>query len=171
MTGHEELVKVHGARIRVLRAGSGEPLVYLHSFLGENSWLPFFDILSRNFTLYVPAHPGFAGSEGLERIDTFHDVVFHYADLLDEMGLEKPHIVGLCLGGWLAAEVAVHYAHRVGKLVLIDAMGSMSRDISFRIFSQQTRTKRELYASRIRILNWLIVLSRTRPHRKCWTRC
>ena len=123
MTAHEELVKVSGARTRVLRAGSGEPLVYLHSFLGENRWLPFFDILSRNFTVYVPAHPGFAGSEGLERIDTFHDMVFHYADLLDEMGLEKPHIVGLSLGGWIAAEVAVHYAHRVGKLVLIDAMG------------------------------------------------
>jgi len=93
--------------------------------LGENRWLPFFDILSRNFTVYVPAHPGFAGSEGLERIDTFHDMVFHYADLLDEMGLEKPHIVGLSLGGWIAAEVAVHYAHRVGKLVLIDAMGGL----------------------------------------------
>jgi pimeloyl-ACP methyl ester carboxylesterase len=123
MTAQEELVDVRGARIRVLRAGSGAPLVYLHSVLGETSWLPFFDILSRAFTVYVPAHPGFAGSEGLERTDTFHDVVFHYADLLDEMGLEKAHVVGLSLGGWIAAEVAVHYAHRVNKLVLIDAMG------------------------------------------------
>ena len=123
MTPCEQLVEVRGARIRVLRAGSGEPLVYLHSILGEVAWLPFFDILSRNFTVYVPAHPGFAGSEGIEHTDTVHDMVFHYADLLDELGLEKPHIVGLCLGGWLAAELAVHYAHRVRKLVLIDAMG------------------------------------------------
>jgi pimeloyl-ACP methyl ester carboxylesterase len=123
MTSHEELVEVRGARIRMLRAGSGEPLLYLHSVLGEVSWLPFFDILSRDFTVYVPAHPGFAGSEGIEGTDTIHDMVFHYADLLDELGLEKPHIVGLCLGGWLAAELAVHYAHRVRKLVLIDAMG------------------------------------------------
>jgi len=123
MTPHDELVEVRGARIRMLRAGSGEPLVYLHSVLGEVTWLPFFDILSRNFTVYVPAHPGFAGSEGIERTDTVHDLVFHYADLLDELGLEKPHIVGLCLGGWIAAELAVHYAHRVRKLVLIDAMG------------------------------------------------
>jgi pimeloyl-ACP methyl ester carboxylesterase len=123
MTPHEELVEVRGARVRVLRAGSGEPLVYLHSVLGEVTWRPFFDILSRNFTVYVTAHPGFAGSEGIERMDSVHDMVFHYADSLDELGLEKPHIVGLCLGGWLAAELAVHYAHRVRKLILIDAMG------------------------------------------------
>jgi pimeloyl-ACP methyl ester carboxylesterase len=123
MTPHQDLVEVRGARIRMLRAGSGESLVYLHSVLGEVTWLPFFDILSRNFTVYVPAHPGFAGSGGIERTDTFHDMVFHYADLLDELRLEKPHIVGLSLGGWLGAELAVHYAHRVRKLVLIDAMG------------------------------------------------
>jgi pimeloyl-ACP methyl ester carboxylesterase len=123
MTPHDELVEVRGSRIRLLRAGSGEPLVYLHSVMGEVRWLPFFDILSRNFTVYVPAHPGFLGSEGIEQIDSIHDLAFHYADLFDELGLEKAHIAGLCLGGWLAAELAVHYAHRVRKLVLIDAMG------------------------------------------------
>ncbi len=123
MAVHEELLDVRGARIPILRAGSGDPLLYLHSVLGEVRWLPFFDILSRNFTVYLSAHPGFAGAQGLERIDTIHDLVFHYVDLLDGLGLEKPHMVGLCLGGWLAAEFAVHYAHLVSKLVLIDAMG------------------------------------------------
>ena len=42
MTAHEELVEVRGARIRVLKAGAGAPLVYLHGVLGEVSWLPFF---------------------------------------------------------------------------------------------------------------------------------
>jgi pimeloyl-ACP methyl ester carboxylesterase len=31
--------------------------------------------------------------------------------------------VGLSLGGWIAAELAVHYEHRVRKLVLIGAIG------------------------------------------------
>ena len=123
MTPHEELVGVRGSQVRVLRAGSGEPLVYLHSLLGEVRWLPFLDILSRDFTVYVPEHPGFGSSDGLERIDTVQDLAFHYADLLDEIGLEQPHVAGLSLGGWIAAELAVHYAHRVRKLVLIDAMG------------------------------------------------
>ena len=123
MALREESVEIRGARIRVLRAGSGDPLVYLHSLLGEVRWLPFFEILSRHFTVYVPEHPGFASSEGLERIDTVHDLAFHYADWLDEMRLEQPHVVGLSLGGWIAAELAVHYPHRLRTLALIDAMG------------------------------------------------
>jgi pimeloyl-ACP methyl ester carboxylesterase len=123
MAPQQDLVEVRGARVRVLRAGSGDPLVYLHSLLGEVRWLPFFELLSRHFTVYVPENPGFGSSAGLERIDTVHDLAFHYADLLDEMGLERPHVAGLSLGGWIAAELAVHYPHRVRKLVLIDAMG------------------------------------------------
>jgi len=123
MTPQEKFVNVRGARIRLLRAGSGEPLLYLHGLLGEVRWLPFFDLLSRHFTIYVPEHPGFGTSEGLERVETVDDLAFHYADLLDELDLQRPHVAGLSLGGWIAAELAVHYADRVRKLVLIDAMG------------------------------------------------
>jgi len=123
MTPQEKFVNVRGARIRLLRAGSGEPLLYLHGLLGEVRWMPFFDLLSRHFTLYVPEHPGFGTSEGLERVETVDDLAFHYADLMDELDLQRPHVAGLSLGGWIAAELAVHYADRVRKLVLIDAMG------------------------------------------------
>ena len=123
MTPQEKFVNVRGVRIRLLRAGSGEPLLYLHGLLGEVRWMPFFDLVSRHFTLYVPEHPGFGTSEGLERVETVGDLAFHYADLMDELGLERPHIAGLSLGGWIAAELAVHYVDRVRKLVLIDAMG------------------------------------------------
>jgi len=92
MAPQQDLVEVRGARVRFLRAGSGDPLVYLHSLLGEVRWLPFFEILSRHFTVYVPETPGFGSSEGLERVDTVHDLAFHYADLLDELGLERPHV-------------------------------------------------------------------------------
>ena len=106
----------------MLRAGSGEPLSIFIAF-GRSNMAALFDILSRDFTVYVPEHPGFGSSDGLEGMDTVQDMAFHYADLLDEIGLEQPHVAGLSLGGWIAAELAVHYAHRVRKLVLIDAMG------------------------------------------------
>jgi pimeloyl-ACP methyl ester carboxylesterase len=123
MAYKEEFIDVRGAKIQLLKGGSGAPLLYLHGAGGEVAWLPFFEKLSRNFTVYMPAHPGFARSEGLDRIDTIADLVFHYIDLMDTLGLERPHIAGLSLGGWLAAELAVHQAHRVAKLVLIDAVG------------------------------------------------
>lgn len=123
MTPSELSVDVHGTRVRVLCAGSGAPLVYLHGLLGEFTWLPLFESLSHEYKLYIPESPGFAETEGLERIESIHDLAFHYADLLDCLELERPHLAGLSVGGWIAAELAVHYPGRVSKLVLIDALG------------------------------------------------
>src|SRR5262249_22166333 len=104
------------------RAGRGTPLLYLHS-AGGNVWGPFLDRLAAEFTVVAPTGPGVGRSEGLDRIDTIHDLVFHTVDLLDALGLGPLPVVGLSLGCWLAAELAVHHPERVAKLVLIDAVG------------------------------------------------
>jgi pimeloyl-ACP methyl ester carboxylesterase len=98
-------------------------LLYLHSAGGEVAWLPFFELLSQHYTVYLPAHPGFSQSDGLDKIDTMEDLVFHYTDLMEYLGLVQPYVAGLSLGGWLAAELATRYANRIGKLALIDAVG------------------------------------------------
>jgi pimeloyl-ACP methyl ester carboxylesterase len=123
MTPDEQVVDVRGTRVRVLSAGSGPPLLYLHSFLDELMWQPLFDNLSREFRIYVPENPAFTTTENLERLDSVHDLSFHYADLLDLLKMEQAYVVGVCVGGWIAAEFAVHYPNRLLKLVLIDALG------------------------------------------------
>jgi pimeloyl-ACP methyl ester carboxylesterase len=119
----EKSVDVQGAKMQVLEGGEGAPLLYLHSFLAESGSIPFIEQLAREFTVYAPAHPGFNRSEGFERIDRIEDLVFHYIDLMEALGLRQALTVGLSFGGWLAAELAVHYPDRVSKLVLIDACG------------------------------------------------
>ena len=123
MTFQEKLLTVRGTKIQMLTGGSGEPLLYLHSAGGEMVWLPFFELLSQHFTVYLPAHPGFSQSEGLDKIDTIEDLVFHYTDVMDHLGLTQPYMAGLSLGGWLAAELATRYSHRIRKLALINAVG------------------------------------------------
>ena len=123
MSFREEFLDVRGAKIQMLTGGSGDPLLYLHSVGGEIVWLPFFERLAERFTVYLPAHPGFAGSEGLDRIDTMEDLVFHYLDVMDQLELARPFVAGLSLGGWLAAELATRNIERVEKLALIDAVG------------------------------------------------
>jgi pimeloyl-ACP methyl ester carboxylesterase len=118
-----KLVQVAGRQTQLLQAGAGEPLVYLHSALGETLWLPFHQALAKRFAVCAPAHPGFAQSEGFEEIDGMEDVVFHYLDLFETLGLERFHLVGASLGGWVAAEFAVRYPERIRRLVLVDAAG------------------------------------------------
>lgn len=123
MAHQEEFIEVRGIRIKMMRGGSGPELLYLHGAGGSGIWLPAFEMLAQDFTVLAPTHPGFAGSDGYDEIDSIHDLVFHYVNLADVLGLRKPFVVGSSLGGWLAAELAVHHPERVGKLVLIGACG------------------------------------------------
>jgi pimeloyl-ACP methyl ester carboxylesterase len=64
----------------------------------------------------APDHPGFGKSDDfaeveamddLAEVEAMDDLVYHHLDVMDALGLERPHVVGASFGGWLAAELAV----------------------------------------------------------------
>ncbi len=121
-SGKRHEVNAFDHRVELLRGGDGAPMLYLHSLIGETRWLPFHQKLARTFDVIAPAHPGLGGTESAG-IDSVEDVAFHYLDLLDALELRSVNLVGVSLGGWIAAELAVRAPERVGRLVLVDALG------------------------------------------------
>ena len=111
------------------RGGSGAPLLYLHHLVGMQGWEPAVEKLSEQFDVISPYHPGWGPAEGLEQIDTGLDLVLHYADLLDSLGLDSVHVVGHSLGSWIACEIASVLPKRVIKLVLANPVGIWDDDI------------------------------------------
>jgi pimeloyl-ACP methyl ester carboxylesterase len=107
----------------VRRGGSGEPVVYLHSATGEGEGLVLLDDLAATFDVVAPMFPGYGESEGIEKIDDMEDAVFHLLDLFDQLGLGAPAVVGMSLGGWMAAELATRYPERVSSLALVNPAG------------------------------------------------
>ena len=63
MPGAETKHKVRDVSVRMLRGGSGPPLLFLHGANGLPVWLPVFDLLSKQFEVFVPEHPGFGTSD------------------------------------------------------------------------------------------------------------
>jgi pimeloyl-ACP methyl ester carboxylesterase len=116
-------VEVGGKQIRLLSGGRGPGLLYLHSASADVEWLDVHERLAERFTVHLPAHPGFGESTGLEDVDDMLDLVLHYADLQDACGLRGAPVVGSSFGGWIAAELAALHPERVGRLVLVDALG------------------------------------------------
>lgn len=114
-------------KVELHEAGKGRPIVYLHGFADLHSVaegpLAFHDSLARFGRLVAPAHPGVGASDELPAGSGIGDVVFHYLDVLDALGLGKVDLVGHCMGGWIAAELAVLVPERIGKLALIGASG------------------------------------------------
>lgn len=123
ISNQTEFVTVAGKKIQVMRGGKGPPLVYLHSAGGEMDWTSFHNGLAENFSVIAPAHPGFALSEGLDKIDDMQDLVWHYVDLFEQFDLRHVPVVGFSLGAWLAVELAILRPELVGKLVMANAAG------------------------------------------------
>src|SRR5687768_4015688 len=100
----ESKLDTPAGKISVLRGGTGEPLVYLHSAAGEAVHAALEDLAS-DHEVIVPLFPGFGESEGIEGIDGIEDAAFHLLDVLDVLELSAPVVMGLSLGGWMAAEL------------------------------------------------------------------
>ena len=116
------VIAVRGCRIRLMRGGAGSPLVVLHGAAGAN-FLPFMQTLAQKFDVIAPEHPGFGESDTPDWLDTIHDLAYFYLDFLDELQLSGVHLIGLSLGGWIAAELAVRSTARLASLTLAGAAG------------------------------------------------
>lgn len=138
-------INVAGKKTQVTSGGSGAPLLYLHSAAGETEWMPFHDRLAEHHTVFVPAHPGFALSEGLDSIDNMTDLVWHTVDLLDALQLDAVPIVGFSLGAWLGVELAIIRPQRVNRLVLTSAAGLRLKEAPMaELFIDDLQALREL---------------------------
>jgi pimeloyl-ACP methyl ester carboxylesterase len=117
-----EALTVDGVKTVVYSAGSGDPVVFFHG-AGTVDGFDFAEPWADRFKVIVPYHPGFGESGDDPSFTDLHDYIMHYLELFDLMGLDRFHLVGLSLGGYLAAKFASEHGHRVKKLALIAPAG------------------------------------------------
>src|SRR5437016_4266710 len=122
-----DTVTMAGAAIRLFRGGPGTagapPLVFLHGAGGHTGWMRFLEELSTRFAVFAPEHPGFGQSDDPPWLDEVADLAYFHLDLLKALGLDRVHLMGTSLGGWVAAEMAVRSTARLASLTLVGAVG------------------------------------------------
>ena len=113
-----------GREVSYYRAGSGDPLLYLHGVMGLTGWEDVLEELSQSFEVIAPFHPGWGpAKDQLPEVSTTLDLLVHYDDLLETLGLDQVHVAGISLGAWIGAELAAIMRRCVGKLVLVNPLG------------------------------------------------
>jgi pimeloyl-ACP methyl ester carboxylesterase len=123
MPGTETKHKVRDVNVRMLRGGSGPPVLFLHGANGLPQWLPFFEQIAARCDLRVPEHPGYGTSDNPAWLRDIGDLAMYYLDFLDALDEPKVHLVGQSLGGWAAAEMAVRNCTHIASLTLLDPAG------------------------------------------------
>jgi pimeloyl-ACP methyl ester carboxylesterase len=112
-----------GTRCRVLEGGSGAPVVFFHGAGGLLRDNPFLDEIAKAYHVFAPEWPGYGESAGEDLLEDMLDFALHGWDLVEALGLGKPHLVGHSMGGMIAAEMACLAPRDLAKLVLVSPAG------------------------------------------------
>lgn len=118
-----EHVPVGQTQLHLLKGGSGPACLVLHGIEGHEGWLAFHDRLASSSTVYAPSHPGYGHTDASPWITTVQHQAIFYHWFLQEAGLTQVDLVGVGLGGWIAAEMAVMDFSRLRHMVLVDPAG------------------------------------------------
>ncbi|HEY0772754.1 MAG TPA: alpha/beta fold hydrolase [Nocardioidaceae bacterium] len=108
--------------------GGGLPLVMLHGGgPGASAWSNFGSSLERfasQFRTLLVDQPGFGESDKPQIEGHFFTFAADkLAALLDELGIERVHLLGNSLGGGTAVRFALTYPERVGRMILMGPGG------------------------------------------------
>jgi pimeloyl-ACP methyl ester carboxylesterase len=88
--------------------GSGEPLVLLHGVMGsERMWQDVVPLLASDYDVIAPTAYGHRGGEAPRvRPGRFSHVMAGAERQLDQLGIDRAHLVGNSMGGWMALDLA-----------------------------------------------------------------
>jgi 2-hydroxy-6-oxonona-2,4-dienedioate hydrolase len=153
-------VDAGGIRTRALIAGEGPDIVFTHGTSGS------LEAFARNVKAHVEA--GYRvhcidllGHGYTDKPDYVYEIpryVEHLRAYLDAQGIERAHLAGESLGGWVSARLAADHPDRVASLQLIAAGGTKANPpVMERIKTSTTNAvmsdDRELTRARVRLLH------------------
>jgi pimeloyl-ACP methyl ester carboxylesterase len=107
-------------RIAYELRGNGPPLLLVHGLgYDHRGWGPLPPLLVDDFRLVLIDNRGVGESDAPEGPYTVAELAADAVAVLDAAGIERAHVVGVSLGGFIAQDLAISHAGRVDRLVLL----------------------------------------------------
>jgi len=115
-----EVTTPDGVRLHAEVSGDGPPLLFIHEFAGDHrSWQPQVEHFSARYRCIVYAARGFPPSEVPSDLAAYSQdhAVGDAVAVLDGLGVEQAHVVGLSMGGFAALHLALRHPQRTLSIV------------------------------------------------------
>lgn len=113
-----------GIGLHYEEAGEGIPILFIHEFGGNHeSWEPQMEFFARRYRCITYAARGYPPSDVPEDVERYSQAIA-VADavaVLDGLGIEKAHIVGLSMGGFCTLHFGLRHPHRALSLTIAGA--------------------------------------------------
>lgn len=116
-------VDANGFRMAYERAGSGEPVVLVHGYVGDgpSTWRPQLDALADEFDVIACDLPGAGGSDDPPESFGMRGFADALAGFIAALGLRRPHLVGLSFGGATLIEFCRLHQRLASTITLVGA--------------------------------------------------
>jgi pimeloyl-ACP methyl ester carboxylesterase len=115
---------VNGISFYYEEVGHGVPMVFVHEFAGEvASWRPQVGFFGRRYRTIAFNARGYPPSDVPEDPSQYSQAqaVEDIRGVLDHLGIEKAHIVGLSMGGYATLHFGLLYPERARSIVVAGA--------------------------------------------------
>ncbi len=124
---------VDGDTWSYIQGGSGKPLILLHGFgQSKDLWGEIPRSLVQSHRVIIPDIPGFGeSSQDPNASYTIPSQAIRLNGFINKKGLHKVALVGISMGGGIAACYAAMYPERTGDLVLLSPFGLLSPEKSY----------------------------------------
>lgn len=121
--------------------GSGEPIVFVHGFtLDHTMWQPQVEFFSKGYHVVTYDARGF-GKSSLPEGPYDHTDDLHA--LLDHLGIDQAHFVGLSMGARIATNFALAYPDTVRSLTLMDpALDGYKSEVDWNVYAKEEGLER-----------------------------
>jgi pimeloyl-ACP methyl ester carboxylesterase len=125
-----QIAENDGVRLAYEVRGGGEPLLMIHG-LGYDrfGWGPLPDLLVKDFKVVVFDNRGVGDSDVPEGPYALSQMVEDTVAVLDAAGIDRTHVLGVSLGGFIAQEFALAHPERLQKLVLASTSPGGARSV------------------------------------------
>lgn len=113
-------VAVSNGEIEYQDQGRGHPLIFVSGLGGVGRyWEPQLSAFSTRYRVVTYDQRGTGGSDRKQRTFSVDGMTSDLVGLMDALGIEKAHIVGLSTGGAIGQTLAVEHPQRLARLVAV----------------------------------------------------
>lgn len=113
-------VEVNGARFFVKQTGKGRPLILVSGYSSDHAaWTAVVPALSKHFKVITFDNRGVGQTQDDGKSLSAELMADDVIAIANKLGLEKPHVAGLSMGGNIAQMVGIKHSDKIGKLVCL----------------------------------------------------
>jgi len=138
-------------------SGEGDPILLIAGLSADHrSWLPLVDPLSQHFNVITFDNRGSGQSPVPEEKSTIEHFAHDTIEVMDQLQVEKAHIVGQSMGAYIAQFLAADFPERVSKVVLANGTSKSDKvsEYAFRLIGHLMEDGEERIRTMEALLPW-----------------